>query len=345
MKKSKRVKPFHLDSPQACLNQLSHHQVSQISTFQNGFPDPNVLPSVASVALQSEMPEESFMEAISDLDVRLLQRTEDDSELDSAESDVDPLEHAGTFTTEEVSRVYLEKLQKLRSLYVGEFKRFTHLLKENKRQYLQALRTEKETMMSIHDQPKENIEERLAYEELKHLAFYHRHSGKEALLHKKFLDKKTQAGETVPPKQSSSKCIYSEGSWKCGVKTVPYSKYCFKHILQDDHQVLFKPCGSTQGGGEECVTPVIPLPHTPMCIYHTPVPSPLPLSEICRDEGETWPISSNPKIIDLSETSAFVISEIPPENVMEEDGSENQTQTNTLSAPIPGTSSSLNNGR
>lgn len=49
----------------------------------------------------------------------LLPRSEDDSELDSAESDADPLEHAGVFTTEEASRIYLEKLNKLKVCLKG----------------------------------------------------------------------------------------------------------------------------------------------------------------------------------------------------------------------------------
>lgn len=44
-----------------------------------------------------------------------------------------------------------------------------------------------------------------------------------------------QVTEGVNFKPGSSigcvKCIYSEGSWRCGEKSVPLSKYCSKHIL------------------------------------------------------------------------------------------------------------------
>lgn len=33
------------------------------------------------------------------------------------------------------------------------------------------------------------------------------------------------------PSVGCVKCIYSEGSWRCGEKSIPLSKYCAKHIL------------------------------------------------------------------------------------------------------------------
>lgn len=46
------------------------------------------------------------------------------------------------------------------------------------------------------------------------------------------------------PSVGCVKCIYSEGSWRCGEKSIPLSKYCAKHIL---HVSMGKEVGV--GGG------------------------------------------------------------------------------------------------
>ena len=75
-------------------------------------PDPRSVASRGSATLEYASEPESDLDIIRD--VTVLPRQEDDSELDSADSDCDPLDHAGIFTTEEVTRIYLEKLQKLK---------------------------------------------------------------------------------------------------------------------------------------------------------------------------------------------------------------------------------------
>lgn len=56
------------------------------------------------------------------------------------------LRHAGIFTAEEVIYIAREKLIKLQSLYIDQFRRLQYILKEKRRKYLLALKKEKETL-------------------------------------------------------------------------------------------------------------------------------------------------------------------------------------------------------
>ncbi|XP_071516835.1 KAT8 regulatory NSL complex subunit 2 isoform X2 [Panulirus ornatus] len=263
------------ETPETLLSQLSHHQMDTQTAGQNAIPDPASVTGVASAALEYASDTDSE-EEITTLPRDILPRREADSELDSADSDADPLEHAQVFTTEEITRIYLEKLQRLKSMYIGEYKRLSHILRESRRKYLQAIRLEKEGMVSIHAQPKNTPEERAAYDQLRAMARYHKHLGTHALLYRQQLERRLQVTEGVNYKPAPSvgcvKCVYSEGSWRCGEKSIPLSKYCSKHILHDPNQVLFGACGVSRCGDDRCSMPVVSLPYAATCIYHTPIP-------------------------------------------------------------------------
>lgn len=79
---------------------------------------------------------------------------------------------------------------RLRSLYIDQLYRLKHVLREKRRNYLHSLRTERETLCSIHDQAKDTILERKMYEKLKALNKYQKRDGVEAIMYKKFLDKR-----------------------------------------------------------------------------------------------------------------------------------------------------------
>lgn len=127
-------------------------------------------------------------------------------------------------------------------------------------------------MCSIADQPKDTIKEQKLYEKLKSLNHYHRRFGVEAILHKKALEKRALATENLPNKSASiSKCIFTEGGVKCSLKTIPCAKYCNKHILEDPHQILFRPCG-VNNGVSTCQEPVLHILPNVNCIYHFNLP-------------------------------------------------------------------------
>jgi len=48
--------------------------------------------------------------------------------------------HAGVYTAEEIALVFRDKLIRLQSLYIDQFKRLHHRLREKRRQYLHTMR-------------------------------------------------------------------------------------------------------------------------------------------------------------------------------------------------------------
>lgn len=52
------------------------------------------------------------------------------------------LRHAGVWTVEEATRMCRDKMIRLRSLYITQFKRLQHVLKERRRKYCQAIQAE-----------------------------------------------------------------------------------------------------------------------------------------------------------------------------------------------------------
>ena len=56
------------------------------------------------------------------------------------------IRHAGVYTPEEVALITREKLIRLQSLYINQFKRLQHLMKEKRRQFLVASKHEMETI-------------------------------------------------------------------------------------------------------------------------------------------------------------------------------------------------------
>ncbi|XP_020286142.1 KAT8 regulatory NSL complex subunit 2 isoform X2 [Pseudomyrmex gracilis] len=212
----------------------------------------------------------------------------DDSDNESLHSpqedplNINFLRHAGIFTTEEVIYIAREKLIRLQSLYIDQFRRLQYILKEKRRKYLLALKKEKETLCSIHDQPKETVKEKKLYEKLKALNRYHRRSGVEAILYRKSLERRAQATEPTQKPPNVSKCVFTEGGVKCGERTLPSAKHCRKHILKDQHQVLFKACGAIRAD-IECHEPV-PVIFDTNCVFHMNLPPPCKLESMKFEE-------------------------------------------------------------
>ncbi|XP_069703701.1 KAT8 regulatory NSL complex subunit 2 isoform X2 [Periplaneta americana] len=199
------------------------------------------------------------------------------SDAESVDSQMeDPFKHAGVYTAEEVTLVTRDKLIRLQSLYIEQFRRLQHVLKERRRRYLHALKREKETLSSIHNQSRESLREQRLYEKLRSLNHYHKRSGVEAVLHKKALERRAHATEGVHIRPApTAKCIFTEGGVKCGERTLPVAKHCLKHILEDSHQVLFRPCGCRRADFL-CREPVPNILEGASCVYHTNLPLPLP---------------------------------------------------------------------
>uniref|UniRef100_A0A182KHI0 KAT8 regulatory NSL complex subunit 2 n=1 Tax=Anopheles christyi TaxID=43041 RepID=A0A182KHI0_9DIPT len=195
-----------------------------------------------------------------------------DNESVDSQSD-DPLKHAGIYTAEEATRITKEKLTRLQTLYIEQIHRLQHVLRERRRSYLKDQRGEREFHCSIFDQVKQTPRERMLYEQLKGLNRYHRKHGVEAILQRKYLEKRAKATEGLQQKPPSlPKCAYTEGGVKCGERTLPCCKHCRKHILEDKKQVLFRACG-IEKSGVVCQEPLAGLFENVTCPLHMELPA------------------------------------------------------------------------
>ncbi|XP_039267019.2 uncharacterized protein LOC120342309 [Styela clava] len=169
----------------------------------------------------------------------------------------EPLRYANVLTPEEVVATAQSKLIRLQSLYIEQFKRLFHLLKERKRQYLHDLKKEmKEERISgaASLTEIENIEG-MDDDEVYALATYRKRTGVEVLLRKKQQKRRIEssiASTEFPIKSSPrSRCSHASNNTRCKSTCLPYTKYCSAHILEDPHQLLYKKCRTDQ-----CQTPV-----------------------------------------------------------------------------------------
>nr|XP_014088649.1 KAT8 regulatory NSL complex subunit 2 [Bactrocera oleae] len=196
----------------------------------------------------------------------------DDDSADSAPEDL--MKHAGIYTREEAVRIAEAKLTKLQGLYIDQINSLHHTLKERRRRYLQTLRKEREMLCSIHDQLKDSPRERKLYDQLKALNTYHRRYGVEAVLYKKFKEKRSRATEGYAHKGPGfTKCAFSEGGVKCGERAMPCCKYCRKHIMEDKKQILFRAC-EVEKSGVVCQEPIPCIfDDASTCILHLAIPA------------------------------------------------------------------------
>ncbi|KAK3105638.1 hypothetical protein FSP39_002442 [Pinctada imbricata] len=198
-------------------------------------------------------------------------RGDADSDAESIDSDQeDLLKYAGVYTAEEVALIMRDKLIRLQSLYIDQFKRLQHIMKEKRRKYLHTHKQEREALGSI-KYYKNQPESREEYFKLKALKRYHKRHGKEALLHRQSKQRRIAVSEGPnyrPP--SFPKCIHIEDDTavKCTDRAMPLTKYCFNHILEDPYQTLYRAC---QFGGGTCGMPAFSLEEDVFCNLHVPL--------------------------------------------------------------------------
>ncbi|XP_076268139.1 KAT8 regulatory NSL complex subunit dim gamma-tubulin 1 isoform X2 [Rhynchophorus ferrugineus] len=210
----------------------------------------------------------------------------DNESIDSEEEDV--LKHANIYTAEEISLLTRDKLVRLQSLYIDQYRYLQHILKEKRRKYLRSLKREKETSCNIYNQVKDNPKEQRLYKKLKQYTKYHRAYGEEAILSKRLHDLRSKISDGLPVKPNNfSKCTFTEGGVKCGERSLPMAKHCRKHILEDSNQVLFKACGKSNGD-VECCTPIEAIFDDSTCKLHMEIP-PIRSYNQPRKESESDP--------------------------------------------------------
>ncbi|XP_022532803.2 KAT8 regulatory NSL complex subunit 2 [Astyanax mexicanus] len=211
----------------------------------------------------------------------LMWRGDPDSEADSIDSDhEDPLKHAGVYTAEEVALITREKLIRLQSLYIDQFKRLQHLLKEKKRRYLHSRKVEHETIgTSLLTGPEGlSMKERENLRKLKALRRYRRRYGVEALLHRQLRERRQAITEGASPQthpvRQSQRCISFVEGTRCSNQCLPMTRHCVSHIYQDSSQVLFKMCPGLKD--IPCDRPVhMGQSEEPRCPLHLSLPPPM----------------------------------------------------------------------
>ncbi|MEE6471258.1 hypothetical protein FKM82_009225 [Ascaphus truei] len=230
-------------------------------------------------------------------------RGDHDSEADSLDSDQeDPLKHAGVYTAEEVTLIMREKLIRLQSLYIDQFKRLQHLLKEKKRNYLHSLRAEHETIGSSLLTGPEGLssKEHESLKRLKALRRYRKRYGMEALLHRQLKERRMLATEGASLQahttRSSQRCLAFVDDIRCSNQSLPMTRHCLSHMCQDSNQVLFKLCV----GSEEvpCNKPLpVSLSEEPCCPLHYQLPSPMYKAE---------PVLPTPEHMDVAPVELYL---------------------------------------
>lgn len=237
----------------------------------------------------------------------------DSSDDESIDSDCeDPLKHANVYTAEEITLIARDKLIKLQSLYIEEYRYLQHLLKEKRRKYLHSLRREKETCCNIYNQIRDNPKEQRLYKKLKVYNKYHKTHGVEAICNKRMHELRTKITDGIVHKPPSyTKCMFTEGGVKCGERTLPLARHCRKHILEDPNQVLFRSCGRVKAD-LECNTPVEAIFEDASCRLHADIPIIRSYSHHRKDSESDYdePINNSALISNLLESNAMNLSSL-----------------------------------
>ncbi|GAB1609345.1 KAT8 regulatory NSL complex subunit 2-like [Argonauta hians] len=193
-------------------------------------------------------------------------RGEGESDAESIDSEQDdPLKHAAIYTAEEVALILRDKLIRLQSLYIDQFKRLQHIMKERRRKYLHTYKQERETLGPIQSY-KSSPEQKDKYAKLVAMKRHHRRFCKETLLYEQSKRRRiavTEGTNYRPP--GYPKCIHSESNVKCNSRAMPLSKFCNQHILYDPDQVLYQPCPFANGA---CSKPVSVIADNCYCQEH-----------------------------------------------------------------------------
>jgi len=248
---------------------------------------------------------------------------ENESDAESVDSEgEDGLKHAGVYTGEEVMRTMRDKLIRLQKLYIEQFGRLQHKLRESRRNYLVQAREEREAgMMTISSQPREEA----SYSRLKALTHYHAPAGREALLAARHREKRAQVSAGRPSTSASATPTSSPAiapcqhpltsTTRCGQGVIPMSRFCPKHILEQPNQVLFRACGVTTDVSDgPCETPVPALfPHS-TCIFHTRL---LPMQSSGPAESRRSPVPDISSLVTEVLTAANNTESAPAVDIMD----------------------------
>ncbi|XP_072043300.1 LOW QUALITY PROTEIN: INO80 complex subunit D-like [Amphiura filiformis] len=73
----------------------------------------------------------------------------------------------------------------------------------------------------------------------------------------------------IQPPPEKICCSKEESGDCCQEETMPYSKHCFRHILEDENQMIYFQCSAEFPGGLRCIEPAFDvLNELPLCLEH-----------------------------------------------------------------------------
>ncbi|XP_078661531.1 uncharacterized protein LOC144905663 [Branchiostoma floridae x Branchiostoma belcheri] len=271
---NRRKRPVDNSGP--LLEHLLHYSPELEKSLGRALPQANVISSSnqPSRVLDYDYSSESDQEPIQ---VDQAWRGDGDSDAESIDSEQeDPLKHAGVYTAEEVALITREKLIRLQSLYIDQFKRLQHLLKEKRRKYLTAKKMEQDILGSVIPSTDEDLDssDKEKLRTLHATKRYRKRHGAEALLQSRSNERRIAASEShlVTKPTPPPRCNIIIDGERCSHNVVPMSRFCLQHILHDPHQVLFQHCSHSTGGIEICDKPVAMGMDRTTCVLHSPLP-------------------------------------------------------------------------
>ncbi|XP_014677149.1 PREDICTED: KAT8 regulatory NSL complex subunit 2-like [Priapulus caudatus] len=198
-------------------------------------------------------------------------RGDGDSDAESIDSEQeDPLKHAGVYTAEEVALMTRDKLIRLQSLYIDQFKRLQHMLREKRRKYLLDKKNQDDLIGGDHMVIPSSLQAKRQYDKLHALKRYHRRHGKEALLHQQSKQRRIVHSEGDSyQKPAVIRCSYVVDGATCNAQVLPLTSFCQRHICHDVNQLLYVPCNH---GDPECDKPIVMAMEDAACPVHTVLP-------------------------------------------------------------------------
>uniref|UniRef100_T1J0D2 Uridine phosphorylase n=1 Tax=Strigamia maritima TaxID=126957 RepID=T1J0D2_STRMM len=273
LKLSRKYRP--IETPETLLEELEYFASEENKTMSDSKTNDTSSHDISSFGLPAiaGYTQELFSDPESEQEYPIVGQSwvdDADSDADSIDTEQeDPLKHAGTYTAEEAALITRDKLIRLQSLYIEQFKRLQHELKEKKRKHLNALKHEKETMGSVHETPRDTQEAIRHYKRLKAATRYHKRHGNELILHWREKEKRMAISDNITANKITNQpqCLNEN----CTNRTLPFSKHCVQHILSDAYQVLYRPCDASP----DCSRPVLQILEGPSCPLHSTLPPPI----------------------------------------------------------------------
>lgn len=177
------------------------------------------------------------------------------SDAESTDSeDENPLNHAGVWTLEECVRICKEKMTRLRYLYSQQFKRLNYTLREERRKMINEYDMDAFVLANVgFDKHSENVLN--DYLEDVHLTNYQRVSGVELLAEKQMKEKRSKGVYLHHKRSDLPRCQSIKDGQRCTSRVMPYSHFCYRHIISDTDQYLLSPCTFKPKSGTKCSEP------------------------------------------------------------------------------------------